>query len=195
MRYFLLILASLIITGCGVDTSSSTNDSSLSDSQNGTSDSTGTDSDGESVDSDGGTTILVDDASSSGFDKTDAVEDSSACLANSTFDAFSDSSFDPLAAADAINGLELASQYDYSVDLEATTVALFYPSLVNTLEGTMVNIYEESYRLSFDKAWVSSSAASVYVRTPKNIYGAYSCYRYDLNTLSNDSLTKTKVYR
>jgi len=191
MRVFLLILLSLFLFSCGVETDSS----SRSNTENiGDNNQDNNSSDNNSTDNNG-TTVVVDDSSSSGFSKTDAQKDANACIINDTFQAISDSSFDPNAVADSLNGLQLASQYAYSADLEATKVALFYPTLGVTLLDEMVHIYEDNYRFSFDKAWSESSSSKVYIRTPKNSEGVYSCYCYDLSSLNGNTITTTKVYR
>lgn len=196
MKVLVLVFVTVFFFGCGVETNSSGNitdsDSSIID------DGTGTDTnDSNTTDSTDGTdgVTVIDDSSDSGFNQTDAELDSNACIINSTYKVIDDSSFDPLASSDLANGLELASQYNFSSDLEATKVALFYPELTVTKLDKNVHLYEENYRLSFDKAWTSNNLARVYIRTPLDVYGAYSCYRYDLDSLSGDSITKTKVYR
>ncbi len=190
MKLVLLIFITVFFLGCGVETDSSLgNSTNTSNTDDNTTDST----DGNN--NDNNNSVVVVDPSSSGFDKTDAQEDPNACTINDTFQAIDDSSFDPNAAADAPNGLTVTSQYLYSVDLEATKVALFYPDLTNTKQDSNLHIYEDHYQFSFDKAWVTNANARVYIRTPKDIYGVYSCYRYELDSVSDGSVTKTKVYR
>ena len=198
MKVLVLIFVTVFFFGCGVETNSSVgNPTSTTGDDTGTGTDTGDSNDSNITDptDDNGGTIVIDDSSDSGFNKTDAEQDSSACIINDTYKVIDDSSFDPLANSDLANGLELASQYNFSTDLEATKVALFYPELTVTKLDKNVHLYEENYRLSFDKAWTSNSLARVYIRTPLDINGAYSCYRYDLDSLSGDSITKTKVYR
>ncbi len=193
MRVLLFAFVTFFMFGCQVATDSS--DSESTDISSGdTNISTGTDIN-DTNSTNGSGTVVVGGSSTSGFSKIGAEQDSNACIINTTFKVIDDSSFDPLSAADVDNGLEIASQYDYSVDLEATKVVLFYPSITTALLDKKVHIYEEYYRLSFDRAWASSSIANVYVRTPKDINGIYGCYRYELGSLSGDSITKTKVYR
>ena len=193
MKVLVFVVMSLFFIGCVSSDSSDTKATSTSDT--GTDDNT-TDTNGttDGNDSTGGT-VTVDDSSSSGFSKTDAEEDSNACVINAVFQTLDDSSFDPNAAADATNGVEIASAYDYSADLEATKVVLFYPTLSSAKLDQQFHIYEDKYRFSYNKAWSSNNVARVYIRTPKDIYGAYSCYRYELDSQSGDQITKTKVYR
>ena len=198
MRVFVLMFLVFFLHACGVDSSSSSAVIPQSSSDINASDINVTDanaSDANTSDTNTSTTVVVDDSTVSGFSKTDAQEDTSACLLSDTYNFIEDSSFDPNAVADATNGVDITSQYAYSADLEATKVVLFYPSLSTTLLGESIHIYEESYMFSFDKAWSSNTLSSVYVRTPQDIFGAYSCYRYDLSSVSGTTIQKTKVYR
>ena len=195
MKVLVFVLMTLLFVGCGVESDSSDGTLTSSSGTGGgtdTNDTNGTDN--NDTNSSGGT-VVVSDPSSSGFDKTDAEEDSNACIINAVFQTLDDSSFDPLAAADSVNGVEIASQYAYSTDLDATKVVLFYPNLSAALLDQQLHIYEDNYRFSYDKAWSSNNIATVYIRTPKDSNGAYSCYRYELDSLSGSSITKTKVYR
>jgi len=200
MKVFVLFLSAYLLLGCGVDTSSSSSSLQQSDGStntDGTTTDTGTTTDENDTTgtNDGGTTVIVDESTSAGFSQADAELDVNACIINGTFQAISDSSFDPNSIADSANGLEIASQYPYSTDLEATKVALFYPTLKSLPLDQVIHIYEDNYRLSFDKAWSSNDIPKVYIRTPKDSNGAYSCYRYDLDSINGDTITKTKVYR
>ena len=200
MKVFVLFLLSFFLLACGVETNSSSLHNSETGDTNSSTDTGDNDENGGDNDNNdgstgsGGTTVVV-DGSSNGFDKVDAINDANACIINGTFQVINDSSYDPNAVADSLNGLELASQYPFSSDLEATKVALFYPSLSLPLLNEVVHVYEDNYRLSFDKAWSSATLPSVYIRTPKSSTGFYSCYRYDLDSLSGSTIVKTKVYR
>ncbi len=198
MKSFLIVLIALFLAACGVSTNSSKSSQAIaSGTETGISTGTGgTGSDTNGTGTDTGTTVaVVDETTDAGFSKVDAIKDPNACIANNTFKFIEDSSFDPNSVADSANGLELASQYPYSANLEATKVVLYYPSIGVSLLGKTVNLYEENYRLSFDKAWSSSSNSSVYVRTPKDSTNTHSCYRYELSSLSGAGITRTKVYR
>lgn len=171
----------LSLTACGVDTSSS---GSTSSSIGTTTDTTTTTD-----------TVVVVTSSGSVFSTVEAELDANACILNDTFQVIEDSSFDPNSAVDAANGIEITSQYPYSTNVDAATVALFYPSLQGGILEKTVHIYEENYRLSFDEAWYSNTLVNVYVRTPKDLNGTYSCYRYKLDSISGNTIVKTKVYR
>ena len=200
MKVLVVVLITLFFLGCGVETDSSVSTLTAAGSNGDDNTTTGNDSNNtddnttDPTDGDGGT-VVIDDSSSAGFSQTDAENDPNACDINDIYQVISDSSFDPNASADALNGLTILSQYLYSVDLEATKVALFYPSLANQKLDSSIYIYEDNYQISFDKAWEINANARVYVRIPKDIYGAYSCYRYELDSVSGGSITKTKVYR
>ncbi len=195
MKAMVLVFVTVIFLGCGVDTDSNGGYVTSNTNNTNTDTDTNTSDDSNNTTSGGGGTVIVDDSSSSGFSKSDAELDPNACIINGIFQVIDDSSFDPNAAADYENGLEITSQYPYSSDLEATKVAIFYPNIGALLLDQTIHAYEEFYIFSFDKAWISSDLPRVYIRTPKDIYDAYSCYRYDLDSVSNDSITKTKVYR
>lgn len=182
------------LTACGVDTSSSKSTSSST----GTTTTTGAGTDagtGTTTNVSGGTVTVVDKSTGSGFSKKDAKFDANACILNTTFKVIEDSSLGANATADAKNGLTILSQYPFSSDIPSTQVALFYPPLKVGLLNKKVYIYEDNYRLGFDKAWYSNTLGNVYIRTPKDTNGAYSCYRYELNSVSGNAITKTKVYR
>jgi len=196
MRVSVLMFLMFFFHACGVDSSSSS--AVISQSSDGTDSATTTvdvnTSDTNTTDSNTSTTTVV-DSTVSGFSKTDAEEDANACLISDIYHFIEDSSFDPNAVADATNGVDITSQYAYSADLEATKVVLYYPSLSTVLLSEVIHVYEENYMFSFDKAWSANTLSNVYVRTPKDIFGAYGCYRYDLSSVSGTTIQKTKVYR
>lgn len=182
-----------LLIGCGVDTSSSADNTEIpTDSDD---DNSSTDDDNNNSDDQNSSVVVDGDSSSAGFSTTDAEEDANACNLTDTYKVITDSSFDPSSAADATNGVAILSQYAYTTDVEATKVALYYPSLTATKVDTQLYVYEDNYQLNYDKAWQTNVDANVYVRTPQNEYGIYSCYRYALDSLSDGSITKTKVYR
>jgi hypothetical protein len=204
MKVFVFVLITLLFVGCGVDTDSSgepprggppgTEDGT--DTNDTTDDGNTDDGTTDDGNTDDGTTVIVDDPSEAGFNKSGAVYDSIACLVNNDYMAIEDTSFNPDTAADDANGVEISSGYGFSTDLDATNVALFYPTLAGSLQGgSMLQVQEEYYRFAYDKAWSTSSNGIIYIMTPMDIYGTYSCYRYKLNSLNGDTIEKTKVYR
>lgn len=186
----------LFLSACGVDSSSSkAQQSSATDPGTGNDGNGSGSGDGNGSGNGSETIPVIDVSTGAGFSKKDAVKDPNACIANGTFKYIEDSSFDPNSVADHANGLELASQYPYSANVNGTKVVLYYPTLGLKLLGKSVNVYEANYRLTFDKAWSSSKNSSVYIRTPKDSKGIHSCYRYELSSLSGAGITRTKVYR
>ena len=194
MRTVFVVLFLFFLSGCSVDTDSSAHSTGSTSGGTDTGTDTGTDGETDTNSTDGSVEVIVDN-SDAGFDKTDAVEDENACIINDTYQVIADSSFDPLSTADVDNGVEVSSMLDYTTDLDATKVALFFPELTQEKIGKMVNVYEDLYRIAYDQAWVNNDDASIYVRTPQNVSGNYMCYRYDLDSLDGTSITKTKVYR
>jgi len=192
MKYLIVVLITVLFLGCEVNTDSSASSAPGANPGDGPGDEPGT---GPGDDPDDNSTVPILDPSGSRFDKRDAIYDDNACIINELYQAISDSSFDPNAAGDSIHGVTLLSQYPYDVDLEATKVTLFYPDLTGTKRDSSLYIYETDYQVGYDKAWETNANAWVYVRTPPSAYGLFSCYRYELDTLSGGSITKTKVYR
>ena len=185
-----------IFGGCGVDTSSSAEDSKSSvkiiDDGSDTNSSTNVDDNSSSTD---GTDNIPDaPASSSNFNVKDATFDKQACSIENGYKVLIDSSFDPNATPDDDNGMEIESRYAYNTDVEATKVYIFYPKLTQKKKFRSVNVYSENYRFGFDEAWIANSH-TIYVRLAKDGAGHYSCYRYELNSLTGSSITGTKVYR
>jgi len=181
------------LVGCGVETSSSSN----SDTTSGTT--SGIDSTDENSTDENSTTDSVDitpTGSNSGFDTKDALYDENACSLDTGFNVISDSSFDPVSTADIDNGLEINSAYPYTADLEATKVALYYPTFTQELSGQFVNVYAtQYYRFSFDKSWLDNSDKKIYIRPPKGDALYYGCYRFELNSLDAGTIIGTKVFR
>ena len=196
MKSIWILFLMIFLVGCGVDTDSSAHStkSSSSDSDSNTSDSNGTDN--GSDDNDDGISV---DTSSNTLDKTDAEFDANACILNDTYQAISDSSFDPVAQADIENGVELSSTLPYSLDNleDGALVVLYYPDLVKERKGQFVNVYVgDDYRFSFDNAWLLNDDKTVYVKTPAaSAAGKPSCYRFELSSSDATGISSVKVYR
>lgn len=204
MKKIVLVFFIIIsFSACGVETDSSASTKNTSgvdgsDTTGGTDNNTSGDGDG--TDNTGGGTKNPTDVtptgSNSGFDTKDALFDKNACTLESGYNVISDSSFDPLSTADIDSGVEINSAYPYTADLEATKVALFYPTLTKSLIGQFVNVYAtQYYRFAFDKAWLGNSDKTIYVRPPKGNALYYGCYRFELNSLDAGTITSTKVFR
>jgi len=186
-----------IFGGCGVETSSSVGDSETSTKiikDGSVSDSNSSSSIDNNSSIDGKDKLLDSPVSSSNFNMKDALFDEKACSIENGYNVLSDSSFDPNATPDDDNGIEIESRYAYNTDVEATKVYIFYPKLTQEMKSRNVNVYSENYRFGFDEAWIANSH-TVYVRLAKDGIGHYSCYRYELNSLTGSAITGTKVYR
>ena len=182
-----------VFGGCGVETSSSAEKSSSTDIQGDITDSNSS-SDITDTNSSSDVNSTESPVSNSNFDMKDATFDAQSCSIENGYNVLSDSSFDPNATPDDNNGIEIESRYAYNTDVEATKVYIFYPNLTQEMKSRNVNVYSENYRFGFDEAWIANSN-TVYVRLAKDGIGHYSCYRYELNSLTGSSITGTKVYR
>jgi len=191
----------LIFGSCGVETNSSTKKSESSIVDDGStviSGNTDTNSsdvfDKNDTRDDGDNTPIDTPSSSSNFNMKDATFDKQACSIENGYNVLSDSSFDPNATPDDDNGIEIESRYAYNTDVEATKIYIFYPKLTQEIKSRNVNVYSENYRFGFDEAWIANSH-TVYVRLAKDGIGHYSCYRYELSSLTGSAIMGTKVYR
>ena len=199
MKNFILVFFVIIgFTGCGVETDSSSKTVNTTATE-GNPDNNDTDDNTSSGSDINGTTNPPDitpTGSNSGFDTQDALFDKNACSLDTGYHAIADSSFDPVSTADIENGVEINSAYPYTADLEATKVALFYPTFTKSLIGQFVNVYAtEYYRFAFDKAWLENGDNTIYVRPPKGKALYFGCYRFELNSLDAGTITSTKVFR
>ncbi len=198
MKNFVLVFFLIIsFSGCGVETDSSSKTTNTTGT-GGTSDNNDTNDNNTSDNNNGTGSIptITPTGSNSGFDTQDALFDKNACSLATGYHAIADSSFDPVSTADIENGVEINSAYPYTADLEATKVALFYPTFTKSLIGQFVNVYAtEYYRFAFDKAWLENGDNTIYVRPPKGKALYYGCYRFELNSLDAGTITSTKVFR
>ncbi len=147
----------------------------------------------------GGTTTT--DQNSSIFDITGAIEDKFACMIGDVNDGYTnhsltDDSIDFLGEFDIEYGIGVNSRLAYNNDIIKTEVTVFYYDLKPTRSNKVVSTYEDQYRVDIDTGWVLNDERYVYVRTPKDQNGLFSCYRYDASSLDlNSTLARTKVYR
>lgn len=194
----LLSIFLILVSGCGVETDSSKSvitDSTVGTDTNAT-DANTTDANATDTNSTGSGGVIVIDSSTEGFDKSDAGFDSLACTVDDVYSAISDTSLDPLSSIDPVNGIEINSDLRFTSDAAGTTIAIFYPDLTQSLTGQFVNVFtDQDYRFAFDKAWLSNTNKTVYIRTPGVDGGVFSCYRFVLTSLDAGAITSTKVYR
>ena len=202
IKILLVLLITLSISGCGVNTSSSGFDSTSNGSDtNDTNDSNGSgdtnSSDGDNGDNgdNGDTPSDTGDGTSDIFVTDGAVYDSKACVIDDDYGIILDSSLDPSSTGIDGEGLEIGSFLDFSVEVDKTQVAMYYPDFVLTPEGKKTSVFEDEYWFGFDNLWVFNGMNTIYVRTPKNSSGLFTCYRYKLDSVNSDDLTRVKVYR
>jgi len=128
------------------------------------------------------------------FNTTNAILDEKACNSQSIFNEITTYSFMPDPSADDFNGMSIKSTYPFGEGLDETKVTIYYPSLQNDQTKNKVVLFEDDYYFAYDIAWVNNTNKTVYVKTPKDERGLYSCYRYELNSTSAGDITSTKVF-
>ena len=211
LKNVLILFTVLLLSACGVETSSSdvvettvngdtdSNDSSNSDGSTDANDSTGTN---DSTDTN--TSTGTDDENvtiKSIFDIRDAVEDKFACILGDNNDGYtnnvvSDDSYDHADTWDEEDGIGVNSRFPNNTDIEDTKVAVFYNDLKPARWLSDVNIYEDDFRISVDRAWANNDETIIYARTPKDENDLFWCYRYDLDAIDiNSTVVGVKVFR
>jgi len=121
------------------------------------------------------------------YDKSDATYDKYACLINSEYkNILQDSNTTTQKSEDTINGLIIKSDID--------TITLFYDDLALSKLGEYVIVFQDNYYFSYDKAWVGMDK-KIYIQTPQNDDGKYSCYRAVLDSTTASEIKLEKVYR
>jgi len=219
--FFLLFL----LSGCGVETSSSvssntgtvidttTNPSTTPDTgtDSGTSDTNSTTSSDDNttsvVDSNDTTTQPDVEVPDTAFDYVDAIEDPNAC-STIGYRVVSDASYDGASSSEngasgfivADQGLVLRSEW-MSQDNASTWVTLFYKGFpsVEDLNNQGVTSYkmEDVFYLSYDIAWSDESIEGI----TRTMYlqskkdEIPDCYRLELNSTIGSRIGVQKVYR
>jgi hypothetical protein len=191
----------LLLSGCGVETSSSVDRVAttpiVSDTNDDSNDSDIVPSDTNSTE-DNVTTTPVDtpqETIESIFSTIDAKLDADACTTSNGNNLVSDNSLDPEPFVDEGNGIAITSSFPIVFDPDKSEVKLFYPSLLESKTTAFVNILGDKFLVSFDKAWIGNIRNTVYVQTPKNIDDRFGCYRMTLSSESKADITIEKVYR
>ena len=158
--------------------------------------------DGTTVPDDGTTPPSTDvNQTDSDFDVVGAIEDKFACTNGDYSDGYTnnllkDTSADYLGVSDIEDGVGLYSNYPYMSDDSKTEVTLFYYDLKPQRSMDVESFLEAGYTLSIDTAWAQNDEKVLYVRTPQDINGLFSCYRHDASTIDVDGkITITKVYK
>jgi len=193
MKFFILNLTFLLLmSGCGVDpaTVNSLGDQNLNNNDLSQDDSFNDDLfEDDSSDDDGINRKIVI------FDKSDAKLDSKACGTFGEFTAIADSTLNPEGFDNRKDGIKITSSLPMSYDPYKSEVTLYYPKLTSDKLGVYSAINKDEYYITFDNVWFNNEKQAIYVRTPRDDDGRYSCYRYVLNSSISSSPKATKVYR
>ena len=193
MRFLYLVLSLLVISGCGVSTSSSEGDVV----QN----STGLPSADTNISDGNSSTPTTPTTTDPIFEKELAVYDKNACSsAYATAIPLQDNNTnDDRETNDERNGISLQSLLNG--EKEDTTVIAFYKKLpVGTTVGPIEyreNLYgpDGAFLLTYDNVWTKMSDNTIYVQLPKGTGKLPSCYRAKLDSEKGSSISFTKVYR
>ncbi len=129
------------------------------------------------------------------FDRTDAIEDIQACQNSNGYNVIANNALMPERTEDTNNLISIKSEYTLGDSSEASEVKLYYPTITQTQKDDRVIVFQEGYYFAFDKAWIDNIKKSIYIMTPKEANGSFSCYRYELNFLVEESVKGTKVFR
>ena len=130
------------------------------------------------------------------FNTTNAIYDENGCVSQDGYNELMSNAFSPELVNDSINGISLKSNYLLGDDLDGSDVILYYPSITQNLSNNIIYVFEENinYYFTYDEAWVENTEQTVYVKTPKDTQGLYSCYRYQLSSTTTNDITPTKVF-
>ena len=131
----------------------------------------------------------------SSFDKSEAVLDEQACSISNDYNWLSHTSFSPNKSEDTENGLSLKSEYGFGESIQDNEIIIYYPNLTEPKTDENTIVFGDEYYFVFDKAWVQNSKKTLYVKTPKDENGIYSCYRFELNSASATNISRRKVFR
>lgn len=208
------------ITSCGVNTSSSSSDSTHPASATGSTSSTDTNATTAAADSTGTTAGSTDTNvtaqtskncdTNTRYECNDAVYDANCCSALS-YKTASDASYNGTDPAEngsdffnvANEGLSIRSEHleGSASDAAKTWVTLYYKSFPTPsdlgLQGYTSRLKTGLFHLSYDIAWSDTSIPNVdrtmYVRTNQGTKPA--CYRVNLNSVDGASIDVQKVYK
>jgi sugar-specific transcriptional regulator TrmB len=130
------------------------------------------------------------------FNTTDAILDKQACKATNGYNVLKHSNFTIEKASDTTNGIDIMSEYNRGTSLEDSQVQIFYPNLETAKEDDSIVVFQDKYYFAFDKAWKKNTNKSIYIMTPKEKAGTYSCYKFQLNfSVAPRNIKGTKVFR
>jgi len=130
------------------------------------------------------------------FDTKDAILDEQACQATNGYNLLQSSNFTIEKSIDATNGIGIMSEFDRGDSFDDSLVQIFYPNLdVIKIENDDIVVFQENYYFSFNRAYNQNTNKTVYVMTPKNEDGTFSCYRFELNFSVATNVQGTKVFK
>jgi len=210
MRIFLTLFLIALISGCGVDVSSSSgsNNSQVKDSNtsvdtnvstdNNTTDSNATVDSNETKDTNTTTSKLLYEASG------DAQYDPNACYSGyATAVPLQDynSNESPRESDDNANGISLMSLYTQTLNPDDSLVIAFYkkiPTGLSVGDATQrENVYGDNsqFVLMYDPLWKSLQDNVVYVQTPTLGDNLPKCYRITIEDTATNLIVPQQVYR
>jgi len=133
------------------------------------------------------------------FSTVNAINDENGCISDG-YNKLSNFNYpwpgvEPDTSSDLDNGISLRALGVYEEGVAKYEVTIFYPDLENATSGNKSTKIEENYSFGYDKAWLENSDKTIYVMTPKDEDGVYSCYRYQLSSTSDSEVVSTKVFR
>jgi hypothetical protein len=222
LKFVLAFFLVFLLSGCGVQTSSSPSESSIQNETTPT-----TNNDGVSLDLIDPNPIVLDENSTDSnesnvtptepdtgeevskvqiedslFDSVDAVKDDLACMASNGYGAIHDNSYYSGVYTDVVNGLEFSSLVPYGTNgefSEGYEATLYRPSLAVAASESYVFVLEAGkYSITFDEAWIFNTNNTVYVKIAKDYSkpdSKPSCFRLKLNSKNLDEISPVKVYR
>lgn len=145
------------------------------------------------------------------FNTTNAELDEAACTSTNGYIplfASNSTNFSPETIdeqTDSVNGISIESGYISQIAsndlanindrIDDTGITIFYPELENNATGIKETVFEDNYYFAYDINWINNNEQTVYVMTPKDDSGLYSCYRYELNSSNSTDIYATKVFR
>jgi len=133
------------------------------------------------------------------FNTINAIHDENGCI-NDGYNKLSNFNYpwpgiEADTSTDINNGISLKALGVYQEGVEKYEVTIFYPDLENATSGNKSTKIEENYSFGYDKSWLENSDKTIYVMTPKDEDGLYSCYRYQLSFTNDSEVVSTKVFR
>jgi len=201
MKFLISFLILLIFVGCGVDTNSSGQPSSVTIETVPTE----TNTTQEITTIETNTTVITDDTDSKEdqdpiFESDGAVYDENACKSSwSTANPLQDhNENDDRETSDDTNGLAVMSYYTETGYIDGSNVIVYFKQVSGTVGSTAFrkNGYFDNsqFRIEYDPIWKDEINNTIYVETPKLDNELKTCYKVIINS-DDISNTEQKVYR